>query len=204
LTLPVFTIGFYGPLFFNQSFGQSVGIAFGAGALGAATSAYMATFGKKNGLRALVNSRYTFGYYGAMLMAFLNVITEGVFAILDDIVGGQALQTISSNHVPLVVGIIIIGVFAFIIATGGYKFIHYYERYVEYSNMISYEPKINKIQIRIFASIDCVHQYVRRCRPEIRSWSITNSPRQCHSDWIVTLLCGNHLWRFIGLDSCDS
>lgn len=98
------------------------------GGLGAAFSAYLATFGKRNGLRALVNSRYAFGFYGAMVMSFLNIVTEVVYGILACILGGQTLQTMSKGHLPTVGGIVIVGIGSWAIATAGFKYVHYYER----------------------------------------------------------------------------
>jgi purine-cytosine permease-like protein len=97
-------------------------------ALGSACSAYMAIFGKRNGLRALVNSRYVFGYYGAMVMSALNILTEVVFGVLACIQGGQTLASISSGKLPTGWGIVIVGIVSFLIATAGFKYVHYYER----------------------------------------------------------------------------
>lgn len=93
---------------YNLSFGQTVGIAWSVAALGSAASAYMAVYGKRNGLRALASSRFAFGWYGAMVMALFNAFTEVSYGIIDCILGGQALQTVSNGKLPLPVGIIII------------------------------------------------------------------------------------------------
>ena len=127
--LSAFATGLIGPLYFNLTFARTVGMIFGAGFLGALVSAWLATFGKKNGLRALANSRYTFGYYGAMVMSFLNVITEGAFGVQMAILGGQALHVVCPT-LPVAGGIPLVTLLAWLIATGGYKFIHYWSRYV--------------------------------------------------------------------------
>ncbi|KAF2091733.1 cytosine-purine permease [Saccharata proteae CBS 121410] len=129
LTLGTFATGVLGPVGFNLTLGQGLGITWGAGALGSFCSAYVAIYGKRNGLRSLVNSRYAFGYYGAMVMSALNVFTEVVFGVMDVILGGQALNTISRNNLPTAAGCVIIGVVSWVIATGGYKFIHNYSKY---------------------------------------------------------------------------
>src|ERR1700712_1553005 len=87
LGLSTFATGMLGPLYFNLTFANTVGIIFGAGLLGSAVPGYCAIFGKKHGLRALANSRYSFGYHGAMAMAILNVITEGIFGVQMGILG---------------------------------------------------------------------------------------------------------------------
>ena len=78
--LSCFATGLIGPLYYNITFAKAVGIIFGAGFLGSLVSGWLATFGKKNGLRALANSRYTFGYYGAMFMSFLVCILTPTIA----------------------------------------------------------------------------------------------------------------------------
>jgi purine-cytosine permease-like protein len=63
LTIGTWTTGLLGPNSFNLTFNQTCAIIWGVGALGSAVSAYVAIFGKKNGLRALINTRFVFGYY---------------------------------------------------------------------------------------------------------------------------------------------
>jgi purine-cytosine permease-like protein len=122
--------GLLGPYVFNLSFNETCAIIWGFGALGTVCSAYLAIFGKIHGMRALVNSRYAFGYYGAMVMAFLNNLTNIAYGVLDCILGGESLNTMSKGRVPVVAGIVIVAVLSWIIGTAGFKYVHYYERYV--------------------------------------------------------------------------
>jgi hypothetical protein len=108
LNLSSYSTGFYGVIGYGLSFGQTCAIAWTVAALGSMASAYMAIYGKKNGLRALASSRFAFGFNGAMVMALFNAFTEVSYGIIDCILGGQALQTISDGRLPLPVGIIII------------------------------------------------------------------------------------------------
>jgi purine-cytosine permease-like protein len=125
--MTTFLMGFLGPITFNLSLGQSIGIIWGGGALGALIPAWAAIFGKRHGLRALVNGRYSFGYFGIMVMSALNFATEGFYVIMDCILGGQALNAISRHDLPVVAGIVIVGVLGLVLATAGFKWIHYYE-----------------------------------------------------------------------------
>ncbi|RDW65311.1 hypothetical protein BP5796_10003 [Coleophoma crateriformis] len=128
LTMGTLTTGILGPWSYNLTFGQTTAIIWGCGAIGAACDGYLATFGKKNGMRALINSRYAFGYYGAMVMAFLNNLTNIVYGILACIQGGQSLNTLSQNHLPTIAGIVIVAVLSWFLGAAGYKYIHFYER----------------------------------------------------------------------------
>ena len=51
------------------------------------------------------------------------------FCILNCILGGQTLASVNPGTLPLVVGIIIIGVLSLIPCFVGYHLVHYYERY---------------------------------------------------------------------------
>ncbi|KAH8900737.1 hypothetical protein GQ53DRAFT_632575 [Thozetella sp. PMI_491] len=138
MNLSSFSVGVYGVLFYNLTLGQTLGIVWGVSALGSLCSAYMATFGKRNGLRALVNSRFAFGWYGSMVMAFLNGFTEVAYGTMDCILGGQTLETVSQGRLPLPVGIVLISAISWVIATGGYKFIHWYSRIALIFPMLSF------------------------------------------------------------------
>lgn len=63
-----------------------------------------------------------------MIMSALNIITEVVFGVLACIQGGQTLNTLSKNVLPLSWGIVIVGVASWLVATGGFKYVHFYER----------------------------------------------------------------------------
>ena len=48
--------------------------------------------------------------------------------MVNSIVGGQVIATLSNDKCPLVVGVIIIAIVSLVVALLGYKFVHYYER----------------------------------------------------------------------------
>ncbi|KIX03481.1 uncharacterized protein Z518_07034 [Rhinocladiella mackenziei CBS 650.93] len=97
--------------------------------LGASCAAYMGTFGPRLGLRQIILSRFSFGWYGAKLVALVNTVTELGWCLVGVVIGGQILDYISGGDCPLVVGIIILSVLSFIIAGFGYSMVHYYMRY---------------------------------------------------------------------------
>jgi purine-cytosine permease-like protein len=128
LNLGIFSTGLIGPLYYGLSFADTTAIVWTGAAIGSAISAYMATFGKRHGLRALANSRYSMGWWPNMAMAALNVVTECAFGVVACLQGGQALNTISNQNMPLAVGILIIGVVSWLIATMGFTYIQWYQR----------------------------------------------------------------------------
>ena len=89
----------------------------------------MACFGPASGLRTMVFSRYSWGYYGASIMSIINVIAALGWAAVNSITGAQTLRVVSNDSLPISVGIIIIGIVSMIVSFVGYKWIHIYERY---------------------------------------------------------------------------
>lgn len=67
-----------------------------------------AVFGPKLGTRAMVQSRFSWGYYGAIIPSVLNVVSMEGYLVINCIVGGQALAGLSA-HLSAALGIVIIG-----------------------------------------------------------------------------------------------
>ncbi|KAF8804586.1 hypothetical protein BYT27DRAFT_7213747 [Phlegmacium glaucopus] len=95
-------------------------LAFGAGSSGPAFFAlgiriaylryllWMSFFGPKLGMRAMVQCRFSWGYYAAAIPSTLNVFSSQSFLILNCIIGGQTLATVS-HKLDDTLGIVIIG-----------------------------------------------------------------------------------------------
>lgn len=128
LTLSSLSGGLIGPLYYGLSFAETSVIIWFGGGLGAAASAYLATFGKRHGLRALANSRYSMGWWVNMAMSLLNIVTECAFGVIACLQGGQALNVVSKGKLPVAPAIVIIGVVSWFIATGGFKYVTMYQR----------------------------------------------------------------------------
>lgn len=50
------------------------------GALGAVTTAFVATLGPKTGMRTMIISRYSSGYIGGTIFSVLNILTQYVLS----------------------------------------------------------------------------------------------------------------------------
>ncbi|KAH7920367.1 hypothetical protein BV22DRAFT_1039941 [Leucogyrophana mollusca] len=125
-TIPV---GVLGQFVFTLSFGNAVATIICFGALGAAATAFIATLGPITGLRTMVITRFSSGYFGGTIYSVLNILTQLGFSVTAVILGGQTLANINPGTLPLVVGIIIIGVCCLIPCFIGYNMVHVYERY---------------------------------------------------------------------------
>ncbi|TYJ55249.1 hypothetical protein B9479_004079 [Cryptococcus floricola] len=129
MVLPTFGIGILGPLLFGLGLGDSMLAILFFNAATACIPAFMATFGPKLGLRQMTSARYSWGFYGAKLVAFLNCIACVGWSIINTITGSQTLVAVSEYKISSAVGTVIIAIVTLVIGLFGYKFVHTYERY---------------------------------------------------------------------------
>jgi purine-cytosine permease-like protein len=85
-------------------------------------AAYFSTFGPKLGMRQMVQSRYSWGYFPAALPCLLNALGMIGFMILNTILGGQTLSAVSKNDtLSNTVGIVIIAMVSLIVSFSGIR-----------------------------------------------------------------------------------
>jgi len=92
-------------------------------------TAFIATLGPQTGLRTMIITRYSSGYVGCTIYSILNILTQLGFSTTCVILGGQTLASINPGTLPLVVGIIIVGIGSLIPCFIGYHMVHHYERF---------------------------------------------------------------------------
>jgi len=100
---------------------------FNAGA--ALIPAFCSTFGPKLGLRQMTSSRYSWGFYGAKLVALLNCIACVGWSVVNTISGAQTLQAVANYTFSAAVGVVIIAIITLVIGMFGYKFVHRFEQW---------------------------------------------------------------------------
>ncbi|EIW77295.1 NCS cytosine-purine permease [Coniophora puteana RWD-64-598 SS2] len=100
--------------------------------------AYMNTWGPKTGMRQMVHSRYSFGYFGIMLPVLLNLISLCGFNILNCILGGQALSAVTDNQMSWTVGIVIIVIISLILCFMGYTVLLWFERIAWFPTLLAF------------------------------------------------------------------
>lgn len=125
-TIPV---GVLAQSVYTLSFGNAVATILCFGALGGIATAFIATLGPITGLRTMIITRFSSGYCGGTIYSVLNILTQLGFSTTAVILGGQTLANINPGTLPLVVGIVIIGVCCLIPCFIGYNMVHVYERY---------------------------------------------------------------------------
>ncbi|EPQ50102.1 purine-cytosine permease [Gloeophyllum trabeum ATCC 11539] len=127
--LTTIPIGVLAQEFYTLTFPHAVATIMCFGALGGVCTAFIATLGPQTGLRTMVITRFSSGYVGGTIYSILNILTQLGFSTTAVILGGQTLASINPGTLPLVVGIIIIGLCSLVPCFIGYNMVHIYERY---------------------------------------------------------------------------
>ncbi|TFK50367.1 hypothetical protein OE88DRAFT_1631216 [Heliocybe sulcata] len=129
-TIATFSTGTLGPGVFEMGLRDSALTILFFNLLSTIPVAYFATFGARSGLRQMVFSRFTFGYWFNMFPAVLNCIGTVGWSTINTIVGGQTLHAVSDSHqIPVAAAIVVIAVLSLLPPFAGYKFVHSFERY---------------------------------------------------------------------------
>lgn len=68
------------------------------------------------------------GYYPAMVCVVLNVLVNLTYGMLNSVVGGQILSKVSGGNVSVIVGIVVVSLANFTMATFGMRLFQFYER----------------------------------------------------------------------------
>ncbi|ORY29635.1 permease for cytosine/purines, uracil, thiamine, allantoin-domain-containing protein [Naematelia encephala] len=126
--LPTFGVGILGPLLFYMSVADSMLTVFFFVIFSAMLPAFTSTFGPKLGLRQMTSSRFSWGFYGAKIVALLNCIACVGWSISNTIGGTQVLVAVSDWRMSDAVGVVIIALLTLVIGLFGYKFVHRFEQ----------------------------------------------------------------------------
>ncbi|KAG1837358.1 permease for cytosine/purines, uracil, thiamine, allantoin-domain-containing protein [Suillus subalutaceus] len=129
--------GAAGPAFFSLGVRDSIAIIVIVNLVCCLSPGLFAIFGPKLGMRAMVQARFSWGYFGAIIPAVLNVITSEGFLILNCIIGGQTIASLSPQ-LNDTLGIVIIGITSLVVTFCGYRVIHWYESVAWIPNVIAF------------------------------------------------------------------
>ncbi|OZJ05382.1 hypothetical protein BZG36_01974 [Bifiguratus adelaidae] len=127
--IPSFGIGILGPGLFGLGLGDSLLTIILINLFATIFVALLSTFGPKLGLRQMVGSRYSWGWYGTKFVALLNCIACIGWSAINTIAGGQILRVVANETLSNAVGIVIIAIITLVLGFAGYKYVHVYERY---------------------------------------------------------------------------
>ncbi|KAK5800652.1 hypothetical protein VI817_002864 [Penicillium citrinum] len=123
------TLGMLGPAVYGLSFRDSSLCAFFGCFVGALVASWMATWGPISGIRTMAFGRYSMGWWPSKIIVLLNLIQMIGYCLIDCVVGGQILSAVSPGGMSVAVGIVIIAIVSWVVATVGIQVFHYYERF---------------------------------------------------------------------------
>ncbi|EIM87684.1 NCS cytosine-purine permease [Stereum hirsutum FP-91666 SS1] len=123
-----FSTGTLGPVVYGLGLRDSCLVILFFNILTTLPPAYFTTWGPRLGLRQMCLSRYTFGYFGVALPSILAIIGGTGFCILNCILGGQTLASVTNGSLSWTVGIVIIAVISLVISFFGMNILNWYER----------------------------------------------------------------------------
>lgn len=121
-----FSAGTLGPALFGMDYTSSIWTIVVFGVLSALPVAYFATFGPLLGMRQMLQSRYSFGFWPALVPSFLNCLTLLGFLAINAILGGQTLSIASGSAMSWNVGIVVVGIISLILSFMGLRALHFY------------------------------------------------------------------------------
>lgn len=112
---------FLGPLLFELTFKQSLVSGVVSMLIGCLVAAYCSIMGPQSGCRQMVTARYLFGWWFVKLVALASIVGVMGWSVVNSVVGGEMLSSISNEKVPLWVGIVIVTAISFLVAMFGIK-----------------------------------------------------------------------------------
>ncbi len=89
--------------------------------IGCAIAGYCATMGPRSGCRQMVTARYLFGWWFVKFVALIGCLGVVGWSIVNCVVGGQILASVSNGKIPLYTGIVIVCILSFVVSIFGIK-----------------------------------------------------------------------------------
>lgn len=114
-------LGYLGPTVYGMGWWDSFLTILFFNLVGCIFPSAVAVFGPKLGLRTMIIPRYSFGWWPAKVLAFLNVVNQIGWAVVNCISGSSVLYDVGDGRLPLAVAVFLIGTLASILSCLGYK-----------------------------------------------------------------------------------
>lgn len=127
-----------GSAVFELTFKQALTAGLISSIIGCAIAGYCATMGPPSGCRQMVTARYLFGWWFVKFVALVSCLGVVGWSVVNCVVGGQILASISDDKVPLVVGIIIVAIVSFLVSIFGIKQLLRVEKYIAIPVLVAF------------------------------------------------------------------
>ena len=115
--------------FFGLGFWGSVLVIVAFNVLGVLPVAFLSTLGPKTGLAQMPLSRFSFGYYGAILPAVFNALACIGWSAVNVVIGSSLLVAWSAGKIPFWGALLILATVTTLVSVFGYFIVHRYERF---------------------------------------------------------------------------
>ncbi|KAF3989839.1 hypothetical protein FT663_03375 [Candidozyma haemuli var. vulneris] len=113
---------YLGPLLFGLGLKNTAITGLVGMTVGCLVAAYCSLMGPRSGCRQMVSARFLFGWWSVKLVCLVSIIGVMGWSVVNCVVGGQILSSMSDGKVPLIAAIIIIASVSLLVSIGG---IHY-------------------------------------------------------------------------------
>jgi NCS1 nucleoside transporter family len=112
---------YLGPLLFDLGLKKSLIAGTVGQTIGCFIAAYCSLMGPRSGCRQMVGARFLFGWWTVKFVSLISICGVMGWSVVNSVVGGEILVSMSNEKIPLVVGIIIIAVISLLVSIGGIK-----------------------------------------------------------------------------------
>lgn len=112
---------YLGPLLFGLGLRNTLISGLIGHTLGCFIAAYCSLMGPRSGCRQMVSARFLFGWWFVKLVALVSIIGVMGWSVVNSLVGGQILASLSNGKIPVWAGIVLIAGFSLCVALGGIK-----------------------------------------------------------------------------------
>ncbi|OBA23879.1 hypothetical protein METBIDRAFT_35864 [Metschnikowia bicuspidata var. bicuspidata NRRL YB-4993] len=112
---------YLGPMLFGLGLRKTLIAGLLGQFVGCLIAAYCSLMGPRSGCRQMVTARFLFGWWMVKFVAFIGIVGGIGWSVVNCIVGGQVLSSVSDGRVPLVASIVIIAVLTLCITIGGIR-----------------------------------------------------------------------------------
>ncbi|KAG0707996.1 cytosine-purine permease [Suillus ampliporus] len=137
MNILAFSTGTAGPAFFALGVRDSIAIIVVVNLVSCFLPGFFAVFGPKLGMRAMIQARFSWGYFGAIIPVVLNIFSSEGYLILNCIIGGQTIASLSPQ-LDDTLGIVIISIISIVVTFCGYRVIHWYESIAWIPNVVAF------------------------------------------------------------------
>lgn len=112
---------YLGPFVFELGLKKTLTAGLIGHTLGCFIAAYCSLMGPRSGCRQMVGARFLFGWWFVKLVSLVSIVGVMGWSVVNSVVGGQILNSISNGKISLIVGIVIVAVISLSVAIGGIK-----------------------------------------------------------------------------------